>query len=320
MDVCDEEQGGRGALSYPPPLSSSADRSCEAASPVASVLLLPRSSSLTIPLVLAPTYKDPLTHRLMQLTPENIASIVAGTQVSVHQTATVALLGAPSHTTSSKRVVIVAQSSEGWCVAVGKGAPEAHVVYFAEPRSTRTTPRWRGAVPDEPADAPIKPRPASETAVRALLPRFELAFAATSTQPAKLAWDLVALPCPPLAQCIPEVARVLLIAAWSAHSNLSVKGQLKRLDKLHFVPDWKQGLAELERGCWYGPGIRVELTPAQADRREREARPNRKEDREDRGEDRGKAQKYQDSVYATRAEIEWLWVQERGETEKLVEI
>lgn len=252
----------------------------------------------------------------MYLTPAKIASIVAGTQVSAHKTATVTLLDGPSTTAHGKRVVIVAQSTEGWCVALHKGASEAHVVYFAEPGSTRTTPRWRRAVPDEPAVAPLKPRPASEAAVRALLPRFEQALAPAYTPPRKLAWDLVALPCPPLGQCIPEVARILLIAAWSAYSNLSVEGQLKRLDKLHFVPDWKQGLAELESGCWYGPGIRVELTPAQADRRAREARPNRKEEREDRGEPK----KYQDSVYATRAEIEWLWVQERGETEKLVEI
>lgn len=82
-----------------------------------------------------------------------------------------------------------------------------------------------------------------------------------------------------------------------AHSRLDVQGQLRRLDKLHFLPEWRQGVAELESGCWYGAGMRVELTPEQARRR------SKAEDR--------------DSVYATRAEIEFLCLRSRAVVEGL---
>ncbi|EJT46738.1 hypothetical protein A1Q1_04703 [Trichosporon asahii var. asahii CBS 2479] len=199
-------------------------------------------------------------------TAERVRSVVAGIEPAAGKNVQVALLeDVPPIKAHIKQVVMPAQSSEGWCVALHENAtPEAHVVYFAEPGSARTTPRWRCVVPDKAeAEEATKPRPASETAVRALLPRLEAAINPTS----KLTWDLIALPCPPHLMAIPEAARVLLLAGWMAHSRLVVQSKLRRLDKIHYLPEWRQGIAELESGCWYGAGMRIELTPAQARKR-----------------------------------------------------
>lgn len=224
-------------------------------------------------------------------TAERFRSVEEGIQAAAGKNVQVALLeDVPPIKAHIKQVVILAQSSEGWCVALHENeTPEAHVVYFAESGSARTTPRWRCVVPDKAeAEEATKPRPASETAVRALLPRLEAAINPTS----KLTWDLIALPCPPHLMAIPEAARVLLLAGWMAHCRLVVQSKLRRLDKIHYLPEWRQGIADLESGCWYGAGMRIELTPAQARKRS----------------SRGQ---YRHAVYATRAEIDFV-CQQRG--------
>lgn len=232
----------------------------------------------------------------MNPSPERIRSIVAGIGVGARPGVAVRLLDdpPPNPEDSSTRAVILAHSDPGWCIAVHEGdADEAHAVFFAGSESTRTTPRWRRAHPSdgghsvsataaERATRVHKSRSASEAAVLAMLPRLERAIAsALGPQSTALEWDLVELPFQP--DRAPEAARVLLLAAWLARSRLPHQSQLRRLDKLRFLPDWAQGLAELERGSWAGAGFRVCLTAAQARKRTERT--------------------YSDAVYATGAEI-----------------
>lgn len=160
-----------------------------------------------------------MSPELSTFTPGKARSVVAGIQSATRQDVLVALLDDVSPTDSgTMRFVIVAQSAEGWCVALyAKRSSEAHVVYVNDRSSARTTPRWRrvngasksNAAANTKADteANLNRRPASETAVRAILPRLER----TIDPPTALAWDLVGLPSRHFATC-PEEACIILLA------------------------------------------------------------------------------------------------------------